>query len=68
MGINMKPQDMIYNEVLKRCLAEKVGDRIAKDAAVKALAMWKKGQFTKVGALINGQVTAAKKLKAKGKR
>ena len=64
----MKPEDLIYDQVLKRCLAENVPISIAKDTAVQTLSMWKKGQFKKVGALIDSQVAAANKFKVKVKK
>ena len=58
----MTPNDLIYNEVYKRCLAAGCIDRVSKDAATMALQKFKNNQFVKAHKLVDQAVLDAKKL------
>ena len=58
----MTPDELVYNEVLKRCHDAGCTVEIAKNAAASALDKYKKNQFTKASKLIEQAVVDAKKL------
>lgn len=58
----MTPNDLVYNEVFKRCIDAGCTNDVAKNAAVSALQKYKNNQFTKASKLIDQSVTDAKKL------
>ncbi len=58
----MTPNDLVYNEVFRRCMAAGCAEVVAKNVAVATLQKYKNNQFTKVSKLIDSAVTDAKKL------
>ena len=58
----MTPNDLVYSEVFKRCMAVGCTEIVATNAACSALQKYKNNQFTKVSKLIEQSITAAKKL------
>ena len=58
----MSPNDLVYNEVLKRCMAAGCNEVGATNAACGALQKYKNNQFSKVSKLIDSAVVDAKKL------
>lgn len=64
----MTPNDMVYNETYKGCLAAGCSELISKNTAVQTLQKYKNNQFSKVSALIKQSITDAKKLDKKKKR
>lgn len=64
----MKPTDLIYNTVYKKCKGQGCDEASSKDAAIIACDDFKKNKFTTPLKLIDQAVTAAKKLSKKVKR
>ena len=59
----MTPNDFIYNQIYKTCLAQKVNERVAQQHAVMGLERYKKNKFAKgkVDLMIKEVVEQAKK-------
>ena len=61
----MKPNDMVFDTVYKRLLAEGVDDRTSREQAMLCLEDYKKNKFTTVTKLIDSAIVKGKKMKIK---
>ena len=57
----MSPEDFVYTQIYKGCMAEKVNERIAREHAQMGLDKFKKNKFAKASAMIKEMIMAAKK-------
>ena len=64
----MTPNDMVFNTVYKRLLAEGIDDRTSREQAIICLEDYKKNKFTTVTKLIDGAITKGKKMKIKNRK
>lgn len=60
----MQPNDFVYQQIYKGCLAKGVKEGIARDAAIMGLGAYKKGKHggKKVADLIANSITQANKI------
>ena len=61
----MKHNDIVFDTVYKRLLAEGVDDRTSREQAMMCLDDYKKNRFATVTKLIDSAITKGKKMKIK---
>jgi hypothetical protein len=64
----MKPNDLVFDTVYKRLLAEGCDDRTSREQAMICLEDYKKSRFSTVSKLIDSAIVKGKKMKIKKRK
>lgn len=59
----MSPSDFVYKAIYRECMAKKIYERFAKEAAVSGVEDFKRGKFKTAQKLIDQKIAEAKKRK-----